>query len=1002
MLSNVGHTIQKMINNTPVAITANDTSTAVVTNGGNVYQTGLMGGRINHSFRQVLANENIVGRVGDAEATEDKLYFLNTSGSVFEFDYNAAECGPIVREVYSPPTCGAGDKAIKIKAGRAHLLILTENNKVWGVGDNHQYQLVPQGQCKYDTAVEVIVTDTNLHDNTCCTSFTGVYNELECPVIPTCEQECNKISCVKNNLCDVLIGYLNICQAVLTPPGNPGVLSVPVYGDISYVGFLCVDKKGCVSGSVTYTITRLYIKCGCFLSKFTTNDSCGCHIREFNTSSTTEILIFEANQCQSPKTDTCGQNGIAPITGTSQINGKCGSCVVVNIDLPHGLPLPGAAYDFDCKTILLELRGCRTSLAALCDTTFCGLSTENNIDLDLDFDVPLDCCESYSPPKPEVQLPQPCWSNIYAGFDSSVLVDSCNRIYIFGSIHNIRSNKDLLKSSCLEEILNKANASISFPADQLNCGGNRAVRNDNCKCSKCKDKTFTTDLNKFGIHLSFPPNSGCENQNMNVCDFLQSIKRCNEAQSCDGNTCAPCDAYIYLNVSGECGCPCGAPTAPPIGSVTLFNKKSICKLVSQGCPDLACVPVDVNTIVEFDLNKYCIDSTDVSLDKILKLDFCVDGPNVNVYIDIAQPGGVKFTSDGKKCNVEFTVSASTQTHQFILNFGPILDPVELTNLKYALSLDCYFPCPKFKNPFDTKITNTYLRGGDHVRFVISNPKNIRQAITADIPTVFRLNRRIIDVGVGFNNLTVLVGGLACPNDIFVIGQNCHGELGLGTNETIVCWKQINRCIFDCQVSAIFSGKFVTFYITQSHHVYAAGQWKCFVNSTTPVIVKSICQAWNIKQMAITKNQIILLGADGCIFGLGDNSLGELGLCHLDCVTKPTPLVFFYKLNNCVAKQLREGLSHPVEKNNKFKQRFPCGPGQFGPGQFGPGQFGQGQFGPGQFGQGQFGPNADFNNGQFGGADQSDFNPIKYYKYPRNGPKKYTPNNRIFASKNGRF
>src|SRR5207244_1814659 len=136
----------------------------------------------------------------------------------------------------------------------------------------------------------------------------------------------------------------------------------------------------------------------------------------------------------------------------------------------------------------------------------------------------------------------------------------------------------------------------------------------------CRDRTFKTDLTKFGIHLSFPHGNECDmGQSMNVCDFLGALKRCNESQTCD-NTCEPCDGYIYLNVSGECGCPCGAPTSSPIGSITVFNKRSVCKLVSQGCPDLACAQVDVNTIVEFDLNKFCVDNTDVSLDKILKLD----------------------------------------------------------------------------------------------------------------------------------------------------------------------------------------------------------------------------------------------------------------------------------------------------------------------------------------------------------------------------------------------
>ena len=963
MLSNVGHTIQKMINNTPVAITVNEKTTAVVTNGGNVYQAGFIGSRIQYSFNEVLANENIVGRVVDAEATDDGVYLLNAAGSVFQYDNNSGDCGPLVREVYSPTACG-GDKAIKIDAGRAHVVILTEGNKVFGAGNNEEYQLVPQGQCKYDTAVELVITDTNLHDNNCCNAFTGILNELECPIIPTeSDDHCNKISCIKDTLCDVLIGHLNIKDVTLCPPGSCGILSVPIFGDISYVGFLCVDKKNCVSGSLTYKITRLYIKCGCGLAKFTYNDSCGCHICDINVSSTHEVLLFEADPCQPSKAELCCPQSVAPITGTAQIQGKCGSCVTVDLEDNIGIALPCVAFDSECNTIILELRCDRTTLTVLCDGAFADLSEDNIVCLDLDIDVPLKCCEPYRPPKPEIVLPQPCWANVYAGHNITVLVDSCNRIYALGSLHEVRSNKDLLKRSCLEELLSKSNASISFPADQLNCS-NRAVKNSNCKCPKCRDKPFKTDLNKFGIHLSFPNGceDECEEKNTTVCDFLHALKRCNDSEACEP-TCEPCDSYIYLNIAGNCGCSCGAQPAPHIGSITLFNKKSICKLVSQGCPDLLSVPVNLSSQVEFDLNKYCIDNLDVKLERIIKLDFCVKGPNVNLYIDVDQPGGIKFFADGKKCNIEFTVNASTQTRQFILNFGSILDPVELTNLKYALSLDCYYPCPRFKNPFDTKIINTYLKGGDKVRFVITNPNTIRQAVTADVPTVFRLNRRVLDVAIGQNNLSVLVGGLACPNEVFAIGQNCHGELGLGTNESIVCWRQVNRCLFDCQVVAIFAGKFVTFYVTQSHRVYATGQWKCFVNSTSPEVVKSICQAWRIKEIAIAKNHIVLLGSDGCIFGLGDNTLGELGLCHLDCVAKPSPLVFFYKLNNCVAKQLCDSLNHPIEKKHKkYNNCNPC------------------------------------DDGDFDGGRPDNY--VKYTKYPRG--KKYSPNGRCCVPKYGKY
>ena len=917
MNSNVGHTLQKMIHNCPVAVTTNLNTTSVVTNGGNVYQAGLTGDQIQPHFNEIFASENMVGRIIDAEATDNGLYLLSKNGSVYEY-VRGDDCNQHIREVYSPAACG-GDKAKKIASGNSHVLILTEGNKVFGAGKNNEYQLVPQGQNRYDTAVEVIVTDTNLHDNNCCEAFTGVLSELNTPVIPKNGGIKSNVECIKDTKCDVLLGYLDVTGVTICPPNVLGTLGIPVYGDIQYVGILCVDCHGCVSGSLTYTITRIYIKCGCFMSRHIAQAENECIVKEFNTSNSHELVLFESSKT-CPKSSPCAQQTVAPITGVVQINGKCGGCVDVDLDLTSSnIVLPTVVYDPESRTFVLTIDECQSTLSALCNVVFVGLETASVVSLVSYMQVPLnDCCPPESCSK-DLVLPQPCWTNIYAGGDISVLVDSCNRLYLFGSLYEIRSNRDLLKKSCLEELLGKTNASISLPASQLNCDG-REPNYNNCNCTKCKDTKFKIDLEKFGIHLSFPNDqSSCNN--LNVCEFLSQLKRCNETRVCEP-TCHPCDGYIYLNILGDSGCNCGAPSACGIGSVTLYNKKSVCKLVSQGRADCVNVNVDLHSTVEYDLNKYCIDATDVSLDKLVKLDFCHNGANVNIYLDIDQPGGLKFTSNGKKYNVEFPVNASSDNHQFILNYGSILDPVELTNLKYALSLDCYFPCPKFKNPFDTKITGTYLRGGDHVKFVSGNPKNVRQAITPDVATVFRLNRRIVDVAVGNNSLTVLVNGLGCPNELFAIGNNCHGELGLGTYETVVCWKQLNRCIFDCQVSAIYAARNVTFYITQSYHVYASGQWKDFVNSNQPEPVNSICQSWKINHMSLSRNHIVLLGSDGCVFGIGENNMGELGLKHVNCVPTPTPLAFFNKLNSGAVNQIRN--SFDCGFGPKFNAFNPCG------------------------------------------------------------------------------
>lgn len=958
MISNVGNTIQRMINNTPVSASVNATTTSVVTSGGNVFQAGLIANRIQHSFQEIVANTDIQGRIIDSVSTDTQVYFLNSDGFVFQYDYNAGTCSPVVREVYSPAACDS-DKAIKIKAGRAHVLILTERHKVFGVGNNEQYQLVPQGQCKYDVATEILVTDTISHDNNCCDKFVGWLNELNEPVIPappdTC---CEKVSCVKADLIDHKLGSLTISNVTLNHKDDcfVGTLSIPVHGDLSYVGFLCIGTDCVATGSLTYTLNKLAIKSGCSHALFTTCD----RTFKINVSNSTELDLLTPPH--------------PPIIGTVLVEGACGSEFHLNVNIIDVI-LPDICLA--CPTLVLTLDSTTSIVTALNNSEFTGLTSPPHVNLVVDTSISLNCCPKPCSPCPQqvfVPLPQPCWTNIFAGFDTSVLVDSCNRLYVFGSIHRVRNNRALLQRPCLEELLNNAMATIHLPADQLNC----CVRpnNGNCKCIRCCERPCRMDLSKFGVQLSFLgcrereerdrlrgiQSDGCHEKECcdfkpnNVCDFLKALQRCNETPLCN-NTCVPCDSFIYLNIAGDCGCPCGSKSAHAINSVTLLNAKSICKTVSQGFADTLTVNVTVKSIVEFDLNRYCVDGIEFPLEKTIILNFGVcGGANVNLFVDINQMGGVQFICNGDKCNVEFTVNASTLTEQFLLNYGEVLDPVVLTNLKFALVHQSIFPCPQFKNPFTTKVFNTYLNGGDRVRFICrERNQRIKHQITPDVPTIFRMTRRVLDVGVGNNNLSVLVGGLACPNEIFAIGQNCSGELGIGSNVSTVCFKQVDRCLFDCQVIAIFTGPTVTTYITQSRRVYGAGHWKCLITSTCPTFIPSICQTWKIKQIAISKNQMILVGLGGNIFGLGDNSLGELGLCHTDCVNKPTPLTFFIRLNQATARQLTDGLSHPVEKHHQ-RGRFGMRNGFAGRG------FGKGFGGHG--GHGGFGGHGG-HGGQFG-------------------------------------
>uniref|UniRef100_A0A6C0C8R9 Uncharacterized protein n=1 Tax=viral metagenome TaxID=1070528 RepID=A0A6C0C8R9_9ZZZZ len=902
MSSNVGHAIQRMINSTPVTASVNAQTTSVVTNGGRVYQSGLIHNKIQPSFQEVVPNPDIVGHVIDSQSTDNFVYFLSANGYVFEYDYNAGSCSPTVREVYTPAAC-CGDKAIRIRAGSNHIVILTECHKIWGVGDNSEYQLVPQGQCKYDSAVEIIVTNTNLHDNSSCCKFSGNLHDMNKPVIP--KKSCDTVSCIqKRNACKP-------AGCLLIHSGETGstetiVARVPVWGEYSYVGFLCVDKCGVATGSVTVTLENLFVKCGCLKET-----CCG----DDDLQSSYKLFLTTGN----------------PVSFTVPVHGDCG-CDFIITNIGDDFSIPNASIDGIAIRLSLESS---YTLISSCDRSF---TSAGQVEFEPAICVPLDCCVQNECKKnicDEACLPQPCWVSVYAGSNITVLADDCNRLYVLGSLHWVRNNASLLKRSCLEELLNTSHATISLPADQLNCCLEK--NNENCVCPKksCY-KPFCTDLSKFGVSLNFPGcEPGCCNDNcdkpQNVCDFLKALKDCNDAPTCD-NTCEPCDSYIYIDIGDVCNrdrC-CEQPI---IKSITLYNRKSVCKAVSQHCGEVQCVAVDCNSVVEFDSNKYCIDGHDYCLDKILKLKFCVEeGEHIKLFVDLDNPGGIAFETNCDKCNVEFPLDVSSECEQFLLNYGSILDPVELTNLKYLLVCESIFPCPRFLNPFRTRIVNTYLKGGDHVCFVKPHGCNVRQAITPDVPTVFRLNRRVLDVGVGQNNLSVLVGGLACPNEIYAIGENCHGELGINSYVSQVCFKQVNRCLFDCQVVSVWSDKWVTMYITQSGRVYSTGKWKCLANSTVPRWVQSVCPSWRIKEINISQTHIVFVSTDGLIFGLGDNSIGNLGLCHIQCVPDVTCLSFFNKLSQDCFSECRDQLLHPVRRGyvaklaeKEYYHNDECGP-----------------------------------------------------------------------------
>ena len=968
MISNVGHTLQKLINNTPVFVSANNSTSTVVTAGGSVFQAGLVADRVQSSFENVRDNVSVIGRILKTGSTEDGIvYFLNDAGYVFAYNYDNSVCSPLVYEVYTPSPCG-GEKAVDIATGASHILILTEKGRVFGAGDNSQYQLVPQGLAFYKSAVNIMITDYIHHDNRLCDTLLGDLKLSERPSYPKCNA-CCKPTCIAGDVQKQKVGIFSIDNVILndsqsssidvpsfndsqsTTPGQTTYdinIGFPLYADISYTGFVCCSKPSPsgqipIRGTVTVSVNALYLASGIYAVS-----ADGSTIIDVTGQNAPYNFNFDYETYTITNTiDLTGllTNNIFQV----QVFSTCGEEIPVNLNL--GLP-----SSIKQKSIILP----QMSLIYnnLVNNIFANDGFLLNISVNPDsgnvisvqvvnpgFQISADCCCSDTPcPAPVV--PQACYTGVYAGGDMSVLVDDCNRMYVLGSFYEVRNNSCLLKNNSLQDLLSKTNASISLPADQLNC----YVRpqNGNCNCRKCCEKPFKTDLEKFHVNLQL--SDEFSSQRMTVCDFMKQLKDANETTQCT-NTCEPCDNYIYIDVIGvQNTCDYVSQTIPYIVStITLYNRTSVCKAVSQagGCIPQPCITQGIQTIpatrliqvglssvVEISGYNYCIDGVDVGLGEIVQLVFNNQGgPNVDLYIDLDNiPLGIQFIdtnaslAETDKCSkvifnvVEENVCSTTSTSgysllqrkpKFLLNYGSPLDPAELANLKQLFLNNASFPCPQFKNPIQ-KIINTYLKGGDHVKLIPITPdvqfSTVKHAVTADLPTILRLNRSILDVGVSDQSIIALTGNVSCPNEIYSIGRNCHGELGIKSNINTTCWTKVDRCLFDCQVYRIFAGQYVTFFVTQSGRVYATGEWKCLVHCNRPSWIPDICQKLHVKDMGIGKYHLIGVGEDGSLFGLGDNQLGQLGLCHTQCVSKPINLSVFNDFNKRIYKKCK-GLSN---------------------------------------------------------------------------------------------
>jgi len=840
-----------------------------------------------------------------------------------------------------------------MKAGNAHLVFLTKGLKVFGYGDNSKYQLVPQGECYYNYPVQLLIYDKINVDpcDKCNLENYVAQGSLMIPtspvVPPVCSQSSNQFNCsfgglVSGTMTISVAGtYDDTASHTVTSQNVTLNVTVPVFGSGSNCG-----------GSFTGTIL--------FAGPASVTLATVPTVLNYYSGSTLEgtfsVVAVDPSILSSSIASSVVGSSITVSTGGNSCNISVPVCVPVTLATAGSISPPG-----------LQLFQLAPSEGSSRFFLLSPIDVTSTLCTNINVTCPLTQCTS----EDVLPIRQPCWINIYAGWNNTVLVDNTGRLYVLGDLSTVRDNEELLEKSCLEKLLNETAATIKFPACELNCTTQPV--NKSCACqSPCGHPPKTkTDLSKFEVELALVPDvikkyipASCGepcsdvfsvSNKTNVCDFLKKLKACNDAPQCD-NTCVSCDNNIYIKYGKHCieGDVVQHISQYPLvvlnhksvsntlaylnnPAITSSNVDDLFKLL-QGGTQVPFVTEVFNfdytsSRIEFTNTTYNIDGQSEAIDQILLLNpgssSLITGNTkplgyFPLYLDIENDQrGIQMRTDDctdRKYNINFIVQPYGSSYvsgsyypyaNFVLNYGDVLGSVELNNLRAALGNFSYQNSPQYKNPITNKVYLTYVQGADNIvldRCTANPPKHM---ITHDVPTVFNLNRKVLDVAVSDKSLVVLTGSVRCPNEVFVWGENCHGELGLGTYRNTLCFKKVNRCLMDCQVVKLAAGRYITVFLTASGAAYASGQLWSIFSSNTPKPFNCVNPCWKVRRVSISRNHVVLLTSENQVYTFGRNQYGQLGTGNFETYCEPRLVSKFCGLSKCDGRYVNKLLNHPA-------------------------------------------------------------------------------------------
>lgn len=321
-----------------------------------------------------------------------------------------------------------------------------------------------------------------------------------------------------------------------------------------------------------------------------------------------------------------------------------------------------------------------------------------------------------------------------------------------------------------------------------------------------------------GSYLSLLTNSACQ------LFVLGSLYHCRKI--CEDNLPKK---HIYLNLE----------KGKKIGSITLYHPCSIQEAICSGSNRLI-IPVEEKDCILVCPNYFLIRNVQYCAKQILVLQISKSRANVDLYLSHSENLTI-YLSSQNTCSTKIHFPILQDNHlKLSLVWGPFLRKCEYTS--YQSILGC---------SNGEKLILAYVQDGLNVSFVIEKPESkiiYQFPITPDLPTLFHLSHKILDIAAGLDYFTLLLERDCRSSEIYTFGN----PVGEGICQTPSFFRISGIAGY---VVKIFSFLHITLYLTDGGKIYYTGCCKYLPLQRIPKLLTTIQDR---EKLYISSDQILLL------------------------------------------------------------------------------------------------------------------------------------------------